>query len=309
MLTTTSRDPLVHTYSIVAVDESAGEMGVAVQSHYFSVGSVVPWAEAGVGVIATQSVVNVDFGPEGLKLLREGSSPAEAVSALLSRDEQRDYRQLAIAAPGYDAAVHTGAKCIPDAGHTLHPRFSVQANLMRSRDVWPAMAEVFTATEAPLAERLMRALEAAEQAGGDIRGRQSAAILIVGTEASGHVMEDRRLDLRVEDHPEPLPELRRLIDVRRAYDHASRGDDALARGDFSAATAEFEAADALQPENLELRYWRALTLAGNGNDTEAERLLKAIYLEDESWRELTRRLATTDLAPLSEEEMNRLAKL
>ena len=284
-------------------------MGVAVQSHYFSVGSVVPWAKAGVGVVATQSVVNVDFGPEGLRLLEKGMSPREALDTMLAGDSQAAYRQVALAAPDGEVATHTGPGCIPDAGHETGEGFSVQANLMRNTAVWPAMARAFSAAEGSLSERLLASLEAAEAAGGDIRGRQSAAVLVVGTEASGQVMSDRRLDLRVEDHPHPLRELRRLMNVRRAYDHASRGDDALAEGKVAEATREFEAADALQPENLELRYWRALTMAASEKTGEAEELLRRIYELDDSWRELTRRLAGTDLAPLSAGEMERLAAL
>jgi uncharacterized Ntn-hydrolase superfamily protein len=178
---------------------------------------------------------------------------------------------------------------------------------MRRDAVWPAMARAYSSHEGHLADRLMAALEAGEAAGGDIRGKQSAAMLIVGTTATGNVLEDRRLDLRVEDHSQPLEELRRLISIRRAYDHAANGDEALARGDITAATREFELADALQPENVELRYWRALTLATTEQIGAAEELLRQIYAVDDSWRELTRRLAGTELIPLSQEQMARLA--
>jgi len=199
---------LAHTYSIVARDPQSGEMGVAVQSHWFSVGSIVPWAEAGVGAIATQSFVNVSFGPRGLQLLREGKTAAEVVKELIAADEGRDVRQLAIVDSKGNVAAHTGAKCVPEAGHHIGDNYSVQANLMLNDRVWPAMAEAFEASSGPLAERMIVALEAAQEAGGDIRGKQSAALVVVKARSTGKIWEDRVIDLRVEDHSEPVQELK-----------------------------------------------------------------------------------------------------
>ena len=172
-------EPLAHTYSIVAIDEETGELGVAVQSHWFSVGSIVSWAEAGVGAIATQSLVNVSFGPRGLDLLKQGKTAQEAIDELITSDEGRDFRQLAIVDAQGRVATHTGKKCIADAGHKQGKNYSVQANMMLNKKIWPAMAKAFENSIGPLAERLLTALKAAEAAGGDIRGQQSAAILVV----------------------------------------------------------------------------------------------------------------------------------
>jgi uncharacterized Ntn-hydrolase superfamily protein len=204
------------TYSIVARDAKTGEFGVAVQSHYFQVGPVVPWALAGVGAVATQSRVNVSYGPLGLELLRSGYTAAEALKALTSGDSQPEIRQCAIVDAAGNVGAHTGSKCIAAAGHQVGDGFSCQANLMERETVWAAMAEAFTSTDAPLAERMMAALEAAEAEGGDIRGKQSAAMLVVSGKPTGRSWEDRTIDLRVEDAAEPLPELRRLLRIKRA---------------------------------------------------------------------------------------------
>src|SRR5688572_22218913 len=215
----------VTTYSIVARDPATGEMGVAVQSHYFSVGPIVPWAEAGIGAVATQSLVLVDYGPNGLALMRGGMSAPAALDSLRKADPNPDVRQVAMVDTQGRVAAHTGAMAIPAAGHQTGNQYSVQANLMDKATVWPAMAKAFEAAKGDLAERMMQALEAAEKEGGDIRGRQSAAILIVKATSSGKPWVDRVMDLRVEDHPEPLVELRRLIDLRRAYNASDAGED------------------------------------------------------------------------------------
>ncbi|MFA7228943.1 MAG: DUF1028 domain-containing protein, partial [Melioribacteraceae bacterium] len=183
--------PLAHTYSIVAIDEVTGDMGVAVQSHWFSVGTSVTWGEAGVGVVATQSFVNPAFGPEGLALLKKGKSPKEALDELLKADEGREFRQLAILDTKGRAASYTGKLCIQPAGNIAANGFSVQANLMSNDRIWPAMAKAFTDSKGPLAERMLTALEAAEREGGDIRGKQSAALLIVRGKSTGKIWEDR----------------------------------------------------------------------------------------------------------------------
>src|SRR2546421_12195950 len=212
------------TYSIVARDQETGELGVAVQSHYFQVGPVVPWALAGVGAVATQSMVNVSFGPLGLDYLKAGYTAGQALKALLAGDSEPRSRQVSIVDAAGNVATHTGAKCIPAAGHRTGDGFSVQANLMEKDTVWDAMAAAYSSAKAPLAERLLAALDAAEAEGGDIRGKQSAAMLVVTGNPTGHTWEDRIIDLRVEDAPDPLAELRRLLHIKRAYETDAQAD-------------------------------------------------------------------------------------
>ena len=227
----TKPDIFTHTYSIVARDSVTGNIGVAVQSHWFSVGSVVSWAEPGVGAIATQSLVNVSFGPRGLTLLREGKTAHEVLKTLIQNDDGREFRQLAIIDKNGNVAAFTGEKCIQDAGQIQGKNFSVQANMMLNKKIWPAMAEAFKNSSGPLAERMVEALKAAESAGGDIRGQQSAAILVVRGTSSGKLWEDRLVDLRVEDHPQAVKEIERVLKVHRAYEHMNRGDLAIELGD------------------------------------------------------------------------------
>jgi uncharacterized Ntn-hydrolase superfamily protein len=296
----------MHTYSIVARDLTTGEMGVAVQSHWFSVGSLCPWAEAGVGAIATQSFVNVSFGPRGLELLRQGKTTEEAVKALIASDEGREVRQLAIVDAQGNAAAHTGLKCVPQAGHRVGEGFSVQANLMLSDQVWPAMAKAFEESEGHLGERLLAALEAAQEAGGDIRGKQSAALLVVKAQTTGKVWEDRVIDLRIEDHIEPVVELRRLLRVHRAYEHMNQGDLAMERGDVEGALEAYRTAEAMFPENLEMRYWHAISLANVGRIDEALPIFGDLFSKDENWLTLTRRLPGVDLLKVGERDLERI---
>ena len=217
------REPFTHTYSIVARDASTGEMGVGVQSHYFSVGSIVSWGESGIGVVATQSLVNASFGLRGLGFLKQGKSPQEALDILIAADEGRDVRQVAILDAQGRVATHTGSKCIIHAGHITGDNFSVQANMMLTDKVWSAMAKSFKSNaNLPLAERIIKTMEAAETVGGDIRGKQSAAILIVGGKEAQNKWEDKIIDLRVEDHDEPVKELGRLVKLYRAYKHMDK---------------------------------------------------------------------------------------
>jgi uncharacterized Ntn-hydrolase superfamily protein len=265
----------VATYSIVARDPRTGELGVAVQSHWFSVGPVVPWAEAGVGAVATQSFVNIAHGPNGLQLLRSGLSPNEALAALLAGDAGRDVRQIGIVDAQGRAAAHTGARCIVAAGDHVGDGYSVQANLMDKDTVWPAMAAAYEGSAGqPLAERLLLALQAAEAQGGDIRGRQSAALLVVSGSNTGRPWKDRLVDLRVEDDPDPLGELARLLRLHRAYDHMNAGDLAVEHGDVDGAVREYGAAQKLAPEVYEIAFWAGISLAGKGRLDEARPLLK-----------------------------------
>ncbi|KAF0141033.1 MAG: hypothetical protein FD122_1929 [Stygiobacter sp.] len=303
-----SSSPLAHTYSIVAFDPETGDMGVAVQSHWFSVGSIVTWGEAGVGVVATQSFVNPAFGPDGLALLKAGKSPQEAVDELIKNDEGRDVRQLAILDSKGRVATWTGKKCIQAAGHITGTNFSVQANMMLNDKVWGAMNEAFTKAKGLLAERMMAALEAAQSVGGDIRGKQSAAMLVVRAKSTGKVWEDRLVDLRVEDSTEPLKEIRRLINVHSAYGHMNNGDLAVEKNDMAKAMQEYSAAMQMFPQNLEMKYWTAITLANKGKIDEALPMLREIFKKDKNWKTLTERLVPVGLLTVSDEDLKKILK-
>ena len=287
----------VHTYSIVARDPETGEMGVAVQSHYFSVGSVVPWAEAGVGAVATQSFVEVSYGPLGLELMKAGKTAPQALQSLLAADDARDVRQVAMIDAEGNVAVHTGKKCIADAGHISGKNYSVQANLMANDRIWPAMSQAFENAKGTLAERMLAALEAAQKAGGDIRGEQSAAMLIVSGKRTGVWWKDRLLDLRVEDNPHPLPEMRRLLRIHEAYRHEDRGDGFIAEKNLPAALKEYEAAAQLAPDNDELLFWYAVGVYTAGDEKKALDLFKQVFDRDPRWIELVDRLPASDLLP------------
>lgn len=291
----------VHTYSIVARDPVTGELGVAVQSHWFSVGSVVPWAEAGVGAVATQSIVDPSYGPLGLALMRAGRSAPEALAALLAGDSGREVRQVGMVDAQGRVATHTGRLAIPEAGGQSGREYVVQANLMEKPSVWPAMARAFEATQADLADRLLAALDAAEAEGGDIRGRQSAAILVVKAKATGRPWADKLFDLRVEDDPQPLVELRRLVAVQRAYNHMVSGDECVALKDWGCAEREYGTAQAMQPDNAEMAFWHGVALASNGRLDAARPLFRKAFAADERWRELVRRLPSVDQLPKDRE--------
>ncbi|MBD3850743.1 MAG: DUF1028 domain-containing protein [Acidobacteria bacterium] len=287
----------VHTYSIVARDAATGEMGVAVQSHWFSVGSIVSWAEAGVGAIATQSFVDPAYGPRGLDLMKSGLSAEQALEALMLVDEGRDVRQVAFIDVQGRVAAHTGASCIEAADHHVGEGYSVQANMMLNDNVVPAMSKAFESTGGDLADRLMAALEAAQTAGGDIRGKQSAAILIVKGESTGRSWADRVLELRIEDHPTPITELKRLLRVHRAYEHMNAGDVAVELNDLERAMAEYGLAAELLPDNVEVQYWAAVTLATSGNIDQALPMFRSIFAADSNWIELTKRLYKPGIIP------------
>jgi uncharacterized Ntn-hydrolase superfamily protein len=283
------------TYSIVARDPDTGDLGVAVQSHYFSVGSVVTWAEPGVGVVATQSFAEPAYGPRGLALMRLGVDPVTAMDALTRADTDEARRQVAFVDVAGRVAVHTGTLCIEAAGHATGDGVSVQANMMRGAGVWPAMLEAFTGSTGPLADRLMAALDAAEAAGGDIRGRQSAAMLIVSGTSSSQPWQQRLVDLRVEDSADPLGELRRLIGVHRGYQHIDRAEASEVAGDLENALVEFERAGALLAGNDEAAFWSAILMADAGRVEEGRALLADISTREPGWSELLRRLPAVGL--------------
>jgi uncharacterized Ntn-hydrolase superfamily protein len=303
-------NPFAHTYSIVARDPKTGEMGVGVQSHWFSVGGLVSWGEAGVGVVATQSFINESFGLRGLSLLKQGKSPQEALRILLSADEGREMRQLAILDTKGRVAAHTGGKCVKYASHQIGDNFSVQANMMLTDTVCAAMENSFHENEdLLLPERIIACLEAAESTGGDIRGKQSAALLIVAGQPVENKWEDPLIDLRVEDNQDPIVELHRLMKLWRGYEHMNIGDLALEEGDMRKALEEYNAAQALFPDNLEMKFWTAVSLANTGKLSQAIVLFKQVFLKDENWRTFTKRLPEVDLLNIDNDELLRILNL
>ncbi len=281
---------LAATYSIVARDSETGEFGVAVQSNYFSVGTDVSWAEPGVGAIATQSIVEVAYGPKGLELLAGGLSAQEALERMLAEDPGAPLRQVGIVDAAGRVAAHTGRACVPACAHAFGDGYSVQGNMLASDDVWKAMGPAFEGAEGDLAERLMVALEAAEGAGGDVRGRQSAALLVVSGERPENPWEGRRIDLHVEDDPHPLRELRRLLTIRRAHALFDRARQTFGAGNLDAALELVAQARELQPGNVQFCFWTGVALANAGRDLEARRWLEEAFGAAETWRELARRL-------------------
>ena len=281
------------TYSIVARDEDTGELGVAVQSHWFSVGSIVTWARPGVGAVATQSVAEPAYGPRLLDRLAAGEEPGPALATELEADDSARFRQVAAVDAAGRVAVHTGAGCMAFAGDRVGEGFSAQANMMSSKAVWPAMAAAYEAATGPLERRLLVALEAAEEAGGDVRGKQSAALLVVG--GAGESWESK-VELRVEDAVEPLPELRRLLDLHDAYAVADRADALAGEGRHDEAAQLYRQAAEAAPASIELGFWAGLGIAASGDvEAGAERVRAAIDAH-EGWRTLLSSLEA-EIAP------------
>jgi uncharacterized Ntn-hydrolase superfamily protein len=301
--------PLAHTYSIVARDSVTGEIGVAVQSHYFSVGPVVPWAEAGVGAVATQSLVRVEYGPEGLALMRAGMSAPLALDSLLRADPNAAVRQVAMIDARGRVASHTGAGCIPDAGNIVGAQYSVQANLMASSEVWPAMSRAYASAKGDLADRMLAALDAAEAAGGDIRGRQSAAIIVVRATSTGRPWADRVFDLRVEDHTQPLQELRRLVRLRRAYLREDAGDEFIVAHLPDSALAAYAEAARLAPDVVELRFWAAVSMYTTGREAEARDVFREVFAVEPRWADLVPRLARVGMFPDDPKKIDDVVRL
>jgi len=295
-----------HTYSIIAIDKQAGLMGVAVQSHWFSVGSIVTWAEAGVGVIATQAFADPGYGALGLELMRGGKSANEALSALLHIDNDRESRQVAMLDVNGNVVAHTGKSCIPEAGHVVREGVSAQGNMMSSREVWNAMVEAYLASSGDFAERLLGALEAGERAGGDIRGRQSAAMLVVRVNKSGPIWRNKIVDLRVDDSIEPLIELKRLLRLNEAYHHADRGDEMMTKGMVEKAMEEYEAASRLAPEVEELAFWQAVNMLGQGMLDESMPIFRKVFKAKSEWKKVLSSLPKVGLLKVDEETLNRI---
>ena len=304
-----SNDHLVHTFSIVAKDSATGEMAVAVQSHWFGVGAEVPWAEAGIGAVATQSFIDKSYGPNALTLLKKGFTAQQTLDSLTKADPGREVRQVAIIDNKGNVAAFTGKNCIQYAKHIKGVNFSVQSNMMLGDQVCEYMAAAFRASYGkPLAERVLLALEAGQKAGGDIRGMQAAAIVVV----PGKITEswnNKTVDLRIDDAPDPLKELRRLYTLHLAYQHMNNGDLATEKNDMVKAMNEYHAAMKLFPSNLEMQYWTAITLANNKQVEQALPMLQKIFLQDKNWKELTKRLPPVGLLTVSNEELKKILSL
>ena len=305
-----------HTYSIVAFDPQNDQFGVAVQSHWFCVGALVPWAEPGVGAVATQSFVDISYGPLGLRLMRAGKTAEQALQGLLASDPQASVRQVAMLDAQGNVAAHTGPRCIAEAGHRLGEHYSVQANLMLKDTVWDAMAEAYEGAAGDLAERMLAALEAAQAEGGDIRGAQSAALLVVSAQLEPVPWSGRVFDLRVDDHPQPLVELRRLLAVARAYKHAATAsqlleDRPLNEAKIAAAQQEIQLA-AQSPgmeNNPELLFWQAVDLVAAGQVEAALPLFKQVFEVDPIWRDLIPRLVPAGQLPDDPDLVERILQL
>lgn len=303
------KDNFAHTFSIVARDKNTGEMGVAVQSHWFAVGNSVAWGKSGVGVVATQSFVNPSYGPNGLKLMNEGLTAEVALQKLVDMDPGEAFRQVAFLDVNGNTAAHTGVKCIVEASHINHENFSVQANMMLNDKVVPEMQYAFMKhSDLPLAERLVEVLKAAQNAGGDIRGKQSAAILIVGADKTENEWEEKLIDLRVDDHKNPIRELERLLRVKRGYDYMNEGDIAIEDGDIDAALQAYSKAENLLKGNIEVTYWKAISLWNADQKAEAIPVLKSIFKKDPNWKTLTYRLLDSDIINSTSGELDKYFK-
>jgi uncharacterized Ntn-hydrolase superfamily protein len=292
------------TYSIVAKDPTTGETGVAVQSHFFSVGSIVPWARAGVGAVATQAMVDVKYGPLGLELMAGGKSSEAALGALLAADPESDQRQVAMVDSKGRVAAHTGRRCIPEAGHAKGKGFSCQGNIMKSDRVWHAMKEAYESNDSlQFAERLVSALEAAESAGGDARGRQSAALLVVSPELKPNPWEGRTIELRVEDHPDPVAELKRLLRHQRAYEWANKGDERLTAKDLGGASRAYTKSFELAPEIDELKFWAGVGLLPSQERDRGLKMIREVFGKDPNWIQVTKGVAKVNPSLIGERDL------
>jgi uncharacterized Ntn-hydrolase superfamily protein len=299
----------VNTYSIVARDPATGEMGTAVQSHWFSVGSIVIWAEPGVGAVATQSFVEPSYGPLGLQLMRTGKTASQALTALLAADEHEDVRQVGMVDANGNVANHTGRNAITEHCHLTGDNYAVQANMMWKPTVCSAMASAFENAEGDLAERLMLTLEAAQGEGGDVRGKQSAALLVVNGDISQPAWGGREFELRIEDHATPLLELRRLLTMARAYRLMNEGDELMTNGEVEKAVIAYSGAEELVPDSHEMIFWHAATLAAAGDVDESLPLFKKAFDMWPLWRELVKRLPASGLLPDDPELMQKILSI
>jgi uncharacterized Ntn-hydrolase superfamily protein len=285
------------TYSIIGRDPATGATGIAVQSRWFNAGQGLAWIEPEVGAVCTQALTDPSYGPRGLELMREGRSPADALAEAVAADESREVRQVAYMDASGDVAQHTGAACVQAAGHVVGRDCCAQGNMLASDTCWHAMVDAFADTAGDLTDRLLAALDAAEREGGDARGRQAARILVRPGKATGVPWEDRLVDLYVIDHPEPVPELRRLVDVRRAYDRLGTALDHARSGDHAAAADDADRAHVLAPDDDQIAFWRATILGAAGRTDDAAASWLQATAAHPGWPEYLRRCIVAGLLP------------
>ena len=285
------------TYSIIGRDPATGATGIAVQSRWFHAGQDLAWIEPGVGAVCTQALTDPSYGPRGLALMREGRSPADALAEATAADDGREVRQVAYMDAEGNVAQHTGAACVEAAGHVVGRDCCAQGNMLARDTCWHAMVDAFADAAGDLTDRLLAALESAEREGGDARGRQAARILVRPARATGVQWEDRIVDLSVIDHPDPVPELRRLVDVRRAYDRLGSALDHARSGDHEAAADEADRAHRLAPDDDQIAFWRATILGAAGRTDDAAEALRAATAAHPGWPDYLRRCIDAGLLP------------
>jgi len=266
---------------------------------------LVSWGKSGVGVVATQSFVNPSYGPQGIKLMESGISAKDALKQLTDKDEGRNYRQAAMVDINGSVGAFTGESCIESAGHYIGENFSVQANMMLNDKVIPSMKKAFLEnSNLPLAERIIKVFEAAESVGGDIRGKQSAALIVVGKEKTENIWQDKKIDLRVDDSEDPIKEIKRLLKVHRAYEHMNEGDLAIEENDMDKALIEYGKAQSLFPENNEMSFWKAIALLNNGKKEEAKKIFDIVFKKNPNWKKLIYRLPKSGIISMTVKELD-----
>ncbi len=283
-------EPFANTCSIVAKDEKSGELGVAVQSHWFAVGTAVPWVKPGVGVIATQSFVKMEYATYGLEMMAKGESPSSILKTLVKKDSTPEIRQIVMMDKKGEIQAYTGKKCVKESGHITGKYFSVQGNMMQKKDTLEKMADAFESRKGPLSIRMLNALSVADLENGDIRGKQSACMKIVSPELPKHQWDGTLVDIRVDDHQDPINELGRLLRINSAYQHMNRAELALSKKDMEEAFNQYAEAQKLYPENDEICFWQAISLANIGKYYEAYGILYILFDKEPHWKELTKRL-------------------
>lgn len=299
-----------HTYSIIAQDPKTGDMAVGVQSHWFSVGTAVPWGKSGVGVVATQSFVNERYGYEGLQLMQKGLKAEQAMQRIKSEDEGAAYRQVAMLSKDGSIVAFTGEKCVESASHLVGEHYSIQANMMDNDSVVLAMQNAFeNNANLDLAERIVATLKAAQSSGGDIRGKQSSALIVVGKDSPQHPWNDKKIDLRVEDHKTPVEELARLLNMHRAYEFMAQGDIAMEEQQPDAALKAYNSAEKLLPNNDEIKFWKAVALVNSNQVNASIPIFERLFLNDKRWQRLLKRLPASELITIETTALDYLLKL
>lgn len=294
------------TYSIIAIDKDNEQIGAAVQSHWFAVGSLIIWAKAGVGAVATQSIIEPKYGVSGLALIRDGQRASNTLDILLNDDYLKNFRQVAMIDCFGDVKAYTGNRCIMEAGHITGKNYSVQANMVKNSDVWSEMEKKFTESSGDLAERMLCALEAAESAGGDLRGSQSAALVVVNLKKTGKIALDRIFDLRIDDHLEPIKEMRRLLKIARAYKRMEIGDGYFVKGEFEKAAKSYGRATEISPEKIEPKFWYALALAASGEMDKAIPKLSFVFGKEPKWRQMLMNISKNEIIPMGKSIMRNI---